>query len=371
MSEWRDKLQPASFRGVAFHVESNDQSGGRRVELHEYPLRDEPYPEDLGRKAKTFTINAYVIGDDYMTKRDALIEALEKSGAGTLVHRYYGQMRVQAGEYRVSQTNSEGGKATFSITFYEAGAASVPTSVINTKKRVAIKSDAALDVILQQFVEGFKVQGLPSWVTEQAQSVISDLQSKLAPLGVLKASINEYISLPYGLAGLVIGLVSSLTSLTQFRSLFSFGNDLPKVPKTTPSRKQQSKNQDAIISLVRNTALVEAARDASNTHYDSAEQAINTRDELAEAIDDAMQTADDKTYVAMQDVRVALVNDMTVRAANLKRISRFTPLSTMPALVLAHNLYQDALKDNDIIDRNKIKHPGFVPGGSPLEVLNG
>ena len=143
------------------------------------------------------------------------------------------------------------------------------------------------------------------------------------------------------------------------------------MPKTTPSRKQQATNQDAIISLVRNTALVEAARDASNSNYDSAEQAINTRDEVADALDDAMQTADDKTYMAIQDVRVALVNDMTVRAANLKSISSFTPQATMPALVLAHNLYQDALKDSDIIVRNNIKHPGFVLGGSSLEVLNG
>ena len=50
MAKTWENLRPASFRGVAFEVGSHSESGGRRVELHEYPLRDAPYAEDLGKK---------------------------------------------------------------------------------------------------------------------------------------------------------------------------------------------------------------------------------------------------------------------------------------------------------------------------------
>jgi prophage DNA circulation protein len=45
------------------------------------------------------------------------------------------------------------------------------------------------------------------------------------------------------------------------------------------------------------------------------------------------------------------------------------PQATQPALVLAYSLYEDASRDADIIARNNVRHPGFVPGGRTLEVL--
>ena len=56
MTKTWENLRPASFRGVAFEVESHSESGGRRIELHEYPLRDTPYAEDLGKKAGKWQI---------------------------------------------------------------------------------------------------------------------------------------------------------------------------------------------------------------------------------------------------------------------------------------------------------------------------
>ncbi|NAH43850.1 DNA circularization protein, partial [Escherichia coli] len=46
---WKDRLQDASFRGVPFKVEEESMGTGRRVETHEYPNRDKPYTEDLGK----------------------------------------------------------------------------------------------------------------------------------------------------------------------------------------------------------------------------------------------------------------------------------------------------------------------------------
>jgi prophage DNA circulation protein len=41
----------------------------------------------------------------------------------------------------------------------------------------------------------------------------------------------------------------------------------------------------------------------------------------------------------------------------------------MPALVLAYDYYGDASRDSEIIERNNVKHGGFVPS-EPLKMLN-
>jgi prophage DNA circulation protein len=71
---WRTRMQPASFRGAGFLVEGHDGEVGRRLAVHEYPERDLPYAEDLGRKARVFKITGLVIGPDYMAQRDALLD---------------------------------------------------------------------------------------------------------------------------------------------------------------------------------------------------------------------------------------------------------------------------------------------------------
>ena len=90
---WKDRLQDASFRGVPFKVEEESAGTGRRVETHEYPNRDKPYTEDLGKVTFRPSITAYVVGDDCFDQRDRLIEALNKPGPGTLVHPTYGEVR--------------------------------------------------------------------------------------------------------------------------------------------------------------------------------------------------------------------------------------------------------------------------------------
>ena len=82
---WKDRLQDASFRGVPFKVEEESTGTGRRVETHEYPNRDKPYTEDLGKITFRPSITAYVVGDDCFDQRDRLIDALNKPGPGTLV----------------------------------------------------------------------------------------------------------------------------------------------------------------------------------------------------------------------------------------------------------------------------------------------
>lgn len=104
---WRDGFSArGSFKGAKFYVQDSELEVGRRVQLHEYPLRDTPYAEDLGRKARKLQFEAYCIGSDYNVARDALIAKVEEGGGGVLVHPYHGWLTVTVTSFRVRERKS-------------------------------------------------------------------------------------------------------------------------------------------------------------------------------------------------------------------------------------------------------------------------
>src|SRR5215467_7062810 len=100
-TKWRDDLLPASFHGAFFHVDTGTKESGRATVVHEFPKKDLPYPEDMGRRARLFNVRGYCIvyptdvpaaqqnaallyQRDYRDARDALIAALETDGPALL-----------------------------------------------------------------------------------------------------------------------------------------------------------------------------------------------------------------------------------------------------------------------------------------------
>lgn len=148
---WRKLWQPALFRDALFYVESDGRSSGRRVALHEYPKRNIPYAEDMGRKAVRVQVQGYIIGAgprvDYVKLKDALIEALEKDGPGRLrlpmIHKRL-DMTVMVQGYTVTESRERGGMCTFDMDFIEYGDPEY-RSTISTPQQIE-KSAAAAEV---------------------------------------------------------------------------------------------------------------------------------------------------------------------------------------------------------------------------------
>src|SRR4029077_16364941 len=119
---WRMALLPASFAGVVYHVEQQARSGGRRVVLHEYPKRDTPYAEDMGRAATRYQITGYLIGPSYHLAKRALMRALDSGEGATLVDPYLAEPKQCICErYSVSETRERGGYCVFEMAFTEVG----------------------------------------------------------------------------------------------------------------------------------------------------------------------------------------------------------------------------------------------------------
>jgi hypothetical protein len=159
---WRDALLPAMFDGVPFFCDSGIRETGRRAVVHEYPKRDTPYAEDMGRRAIQYSVRGYVIAyvrdagfslitpdasiqpvggfaaslymRDYRIARDFLQQRLDSPGAGVL--QLPNMARAGMGDiltltavcsgYRMTEEDRLGGFCVFDMTFVEYGLINLP-----------------------------------------------------------------------------------------------------------------------------------------------------------------------------------------------------------------------------------------------------
>jgi len=160
---WIDNLQDASLRGVPFKVDEDEATFGRRMQVHEYPNRDKPCAEDMGRATRRFIVQAYLVGDDYFEQRNNLIEAVEKPGSCKLVHPFYGEKTVTVtDEVRVSHTKDECRMCRDSLSFIESVELSFPKAGIATGMKLTGAATLMNDFLLSAF-EAFGLDGLPDF----------------------------------------------------------------------------------------------------------------------------------------------------------------------------------------------------------------
>ena len=112
-----EKYQTASFRGIAFALDDESTNNGRKVVSHEFVNSDKRFVEDLGRIPTVFNISGFIFGDPGFSERDALKQALNEKGVGTLVHPVYGSVEVVAQPYTISSTMKRAGRFDFQMVF--------------------------------------------------------------------------------------------------------------------------------------------------------------------------------------------------------------------------------------------------------------
>ncbi|MEY2840431.1 MAG: hypothetical protein RJB60_2730 [Pseudomonadota bacterium] len=248
---WIEQLQPASFKGVRFHVDSVEWTAGDNVVVREYPFQDRPTVFRMGKAAQTLKFSAYVIGDDYIAQRDELAQAL--TGDGDLVHPTAGTMRAFVAEkFRVSEApTSEGGIARFDLSFVLAEPRRYPVAVANTGGEAVAAAQQAKEAAVDEFASKFSVANAPGWVAEnvvdrinttmasvmgpiqEAASQINEFSSQVvSSYQALQSSVNSLVAAPRALAGAIAGLFSlpgdlSAAAARLFSGVFEGVFDLP------------------------------------------------------------------------------------------------------------------------------------------------
>lgn len=392
-SSFFSNLREASFRGARFEVDDVEASGGRRVVLHEYPLRDTPYSEDLGRRAREFSVRGYIVQGrtyDYASARADLLKALEAYGAGELVHPWHGEVRVVVDDYRLRETTEQGGLLELDIRFREAGQLTNPAAATDTAQSVTTAATSVRQALKDSFLSTFA-------------PALDELDKLATALDDAVGLALEYLSLPQSLMAAGLAWAQSLlaTPAALFDALSGFfggllgnGNEGTAVPSAsgtaarTPSRAVIAADSDALERLLGGSAVitspaervlrdtvaqvvvVEAAASTAHTDYTTADDALTDRDAVVESLDAIEPVAGDSVFQCLAGLRRAVVTDLTTRGAELPRVRSVTLPGTVPALVAAYRIHADAARAAEIVSRNRIRHPGRVPGGIPLEVLS-
>jgi prophage DNA circulation protein len=398
---WKDELLPCSYNGVIFYIDSESLDFGRRLQTNQYPFSDTPNTTNLGRKARKYTLNAYVIGDDYILVRNALLDMIEQTNiAGLLTLPTLAPVLVYpTDECQQVFNNKEGGRETFKLVFVEAGVNLFPSIGNNTQLQADLAYAGAAVSIFEDFKNRFNTGSFPSFIGGDAQSKAGDFVNLInlasqtgvvsqndfsdfnAKVNAFSSSISTIITDPDAIGSGIKDLVEGLTNLydnpndayNAQKQLTNYGaNYIPIIP-TTASLQQQLDNQNALVNIVKNSALVQMCASTINMTFDSRQDALATRDEISQLVKTQLfelgDQRNDAQFKALTDALVKMVSDIDTRSATLKNIQYVSITDSIPAIVFAYNNYGTADAEADVIARNNVQNPLFLPSGSTLEVL--
>ena len=388
---WKNRLLPASFRGVPFFVRSHTLNGGRNFKRHEMPGQDGSFNEDLGKKTNGYTIDAYVLGDNYFFLRDSLVLAMKSPDSGLLIHPYLTPVSVQPEGFSLKESTQNGRMATFTLNFGEAGDQGIPLSIIDFVVAFASTANTAIAALTNAFETAYAVSGLPAFVLNSSIATFQDFADTFIGLlstvktnpeerAVLTKKIRDFENTlevdakdPGTLADKSKELVVSLADvaavpessvgrddrLAIYDSLLVFSAGSDRVPVTTKTREAERQNLEAIENFVRRLALVRYAQQAVDKEFVSRQEAFAEREKIYNLIEIELDTASDEEFQAFSDLQAGLVKAIPARTSGIEKQINVQKQS---AIVLAYDLFGNLDAYEDLILRNNVADPSEITG---------
>lgn len=415
---WRDKLQQASYKNTPFEVETMSRSGGKRGTSHEFIDNGVPYFEERGKKTGEFPFEAFVIGEDYLEKRDALIQAIESVGSGELIHPTYGSIEANCLSFSVTEGISEGmGWAKFSFTFIKSGGISQPIASIPKRLFLQDVIDGLREVVDLELSEKFDVVGFPSYVvseaketmtamTDQIDRITNSVRSQVQDVAIfksnlkkLKNSFEEIVSAPKTLVDEYSKIYSSMSSLfsdkksISEKALIAASNIIASEVKASESVVTIGENQvvknkknlssfekrhlvllsvESLVKSVFETNQEQAIDDVlSSNSFLTIEDVVEFKEKLIAEIDALL--SDKSTSHEIYEKFYKLKSDLSLSIpAEINRLPSKRSISLVevkPSLLVVYNEFGQVNKEREFSLINNIENPLFVPAGKSLEVI--
>nr|DAV29888.1 MAG TPA: DNA circularization protein [Caudoviricetes sp.] len=403
-------LREASYEGIRFDVDSATLSFGRRTVTHEFPQRDTSYVEDLGKATRQFSIQGFIVGDDFIDRSKRLIDKVEsqvgtdrRANHGKLVHPWLGSLDVTPIDSPSITYDRAKRFCTFTLTFLEAGNESTKKTTSWANKLLS-KADALYAKIFGDWTPD-KIAGIVDDVTSQINScaaVLSNCQfAQMFNLGndilemghdIATSLYNKKEQARSSLLG-ALGLSQYAQSTTDWKLASIKCTDAITLPVLKPvnvasstgtSKKLSDKERinEAVDEIKKNFRLVLIANamgaismigedndvdtDSNSKKTLSDEQILNIRNNLLDAIDAEMLiqgTDDNQDYLDLVDSYVAVYKYLTEMLNGDSGIETVTLKQSEPSFVLAYDKYGDSTRADEIAERNDVINPLFMPVG--------
>lgn len=400
MPSWKDRLLPASFGGVPFKVREQEFAGGRRAAVHEYPLRDRPFVEELGREVRRVQVEGYLLGDDYALQRDRLQAVFELASPGfprkpgrTLVLPTIDTFLALCRTFRFRESTDEGRIVRFLAEFEEVGEELEPAAAVDPVGGADAAGEALAAAGGVEFEEEVLVAGVVERARQAVEDVVREATRRLRRLDVfsgptrdveslesqltsLENQLAVLVSAPADLAARVLKALDTVLDASSapagafeaYRALEEF----PPVDDAGPGLQGEIafENGRQTAQLVRVGAAAGAVRAAARMDFLTLEEAEEARDALGLVLDELAEEVGDDVVPLLEELRKALAKAVPPPNRNLPSLRTLTLATTRPALAVAFELYQDEDRAQELVVLNLLRHPLRLPGAVALQVLS-
>jgi hypothetical protein len=117
--------------------------------------------------------------------------------------------------------------------------------------------------------------------------------------------------------------------------------------------------------------VAEKARAISGATIETTAEATALRTEIVNEIDALMlEMPDDATFGVLAELKAAVVEAIDELKSQAKTTSKYLVSQPQNIYPIAYRIYGDASRADELVERNGIKNPALVPGGTVLEVLS-
>lgn len=130
-------------------------------------------------------------------------------------------------------------------------------------------------------------------------------------------------------------------------------------------RTLQRANEIALTLLVEALAIASQGAAVARVAPKSYDEARRIRQSFGRSIDLSIERAADQGQIetarALRDLSGRIARDMIERGRPLARVVAYETAVPLPAVTLAHLLYQDATRAGELAAENTSDHPAFMP----------
>lgn len=407
--DWPATLRDASYRGAPFFVETYKVDGGRRLVVHEFPLADDPYVEDLGRDSNRIEITAYVVGDDADDQAETLRAACERGGSATLalpIDTFKAHCQKCARDF----TKDKLGYIAFSLSFVRSGTGAAPFP-LSYLSRIVETAGLGLGIELSSIVgRVFSTIGFASFVADAAADELRAVASICDSAARSSPVLPQLAPGLYRAIGDLYDAAATLTAAGQRGDAYDATAFIARSSGASPtaivdqlqaitSMMQKCIAPDELIAVAQDIAgyvasdvvalghgsnAAQASRNAStlqlalrvlglglyaaalvNVKYSDRRAAIQARADAAETFADELDRVstlgEHALYVQLQTLAGNVAEFLSRQIADLAPIVVVSAPLRMPSLYWAQRLYGDAGRAGELVARNAVAHPSFMP----------
>ena len=403
---FHEKLRKPSFRGFEFSLVNESNDFGRDVKAQKPINAKKVYYEDVGVKEDIFTLEIVIGGtDDFVEQAKQFKAILSEKGSGRLVLPHEGEMLAVVLSARQRTDSNEVGIVYFSVTFGRDESVK-QQSGISTSFALKNSSDSALDNALIDFLAVYN-DNAPDFVLDSTLAQINDYTSNMVSI-LNRAKVNftapefsVYKAETFGQQ-----IISMFESLISYEDVVDYtvstsspiyveerpdplllvntlsgltGQVKTDFTANTTTQSLRAVNNAATDLLTKISAASAAAKAVSYASFPSKKEAIDVRSNLLNTMATLRTTAGaqrwSNSYTSLGGLMAAVNNDINTGLGRLPDTVTIRNQFVRPSLALAYRIYGDdptrvVAKASDLVARNAVVHPCFVPAEDMEVIIN-